>query len=54
MGLGKPMGMGPVLDLPTHTNTVPITGYLQVSATRSHARMHGWLYLLALPYTLQQ
>ena len=30
-------GMGMVLDLPTHANTTLITGYLQVSATCSHA-----------------
>ena len=32
-----PAGMGPVSDLPTRTNTVPVTGYPQVSATCSHA-----------------
>ena len=38
-------GMGPVSDLLTHANTIPIMGYPQVSATRSHTRTHGWLYL---------
>jgi len=33
-----PVGTGPVSDLPTHANTVPVTGYPRVSATHSHAR----------------
>ena len=31
-----PMGMGTVLDLLTCANTVPVAGYLQVSATHYH------------------
>src|SRR5882762_1946475 len=49
MGMGKPMGFavqvwqvqpGTVSDLPTHGNTVPVTGYPQVSATHSHTCTH--------------
>src|SRR5882762_1626010 len=36
------VGMGMVLDLLTHANTVPITGNPQVSATHSHAHTHEW------------
>ena len=32
-----PAGTGPVSDLLTRANTVPVTGYLWVSATGSHA-----------------
>jgi len=34
-------GMGPVSDLPTHGNTAPIMGNLQVSAIHSHALFHS-------------
>ena len=40
-GTGKPMGTmgtGTVSDLLTHANTVPIAGYLWVSATCSHTQ----------------
>jgi len=43
-----PMGTGPVSDLPTCANTVPVAGYPQVSATRSHAR-RGRVFALRLP-----
>ena len=33
-----PTGTGPVSDLLTRANTVPVTGYMRVSATGSHAR----------------
>jgi len=36
---------GSGVDLPTRANTIPVTGYPRVSATRSHARTRGWLYL---------
>ena len=37
-----PTGMGPVSDLPTCANTVPVTGNPRVSATRSHHLTHIW------------
>ena len=43
-----PMGTGPVSDLLTCANTVPVTGYPWVSATGSHARRE-WCVCLALP-----
>ena len=43
-----PMGTGPVSDLPTRANTVPVVGYPQVSATRSHAQC-GCVFALHLP-----
>src|SRR5882724_5955587 len=45
------MGMGMVSDLPTHANTVPVTGYPQVSATHSHTRTHEWCVSFAPPLT---
>jgi len=45
------VGTGMVSDFPTCTNTTPIAGYLQVSATHSHA--HTGLSCIAFR-TLQQ
>ena len=45
-----PAGTGPVSDLPTRANTVPVTGYPRVSATRSHVRRE-WFVRLAPPVT---
>src|SRR5882724_8135562 len=45
------MGTGMVSDLLTHTNTVPVTGYAQVSATHSHTRTHEWCVSFAPPLT---
>jgi len=37
--------------LPTCANTIPVTGYPQVSATHSHTRTHEWCVSFALPLT---
>src|SRR5882724_9333084 len=43
-----PAGTGPVSDLLTCANTVPVMGYPRVSATCSHAR-HRHVFALHLP-----